>query len=472
MESLIKNCDEWIRAGRPDKAVQLLIQLKPRSLEYRFRLPLASLCRRTNLVHIGLRILTPLMLTETANDDERAEYALLLQRAGAVNEALAILKRLPADANPSVFLYQSYCLFNIWEYEAAVPLLEAYIARAPSPYLALVGRVNLASALLASSELNAAEALLNEILVQAERDQSLRLQANALEMLAQVEIQRRHHDFADDLLDRAGEVLGQAHVHDQLFVLKWRAINQALAGQTLEPLDQFRNLAIHRREPEVLREIDFYSLSIRPGAALFNHLYFGTPFPKYRAKLVDLNGGGPDSRFFDWGHARGPVLDLTTDQKLGNLGVVLRALSRDFYRPPLLAGLFSDLFPQESFNIFSSPGRLRQLLYRTRLWLRDQCLPLAIEFQSGRYELRFTAPGSIRVPVAPDVVRTEDRRIDWLKSQFAGRENFTAVDVEKALGLSRSTTLRVLKEALTRGAIGKFGASKGTIYFINGRRAA
>jgi hypothetical protein len=151
-EKLIEDCDAFIRAGQDQKAERALAELDIPKIPRKWRLPLATLCRRVALISTGLKILSSVISSSSkaaaASSAEIAEYAALLQKFGAVDDALRLLKEVDDREVPEALMYRAVCHFSRWEYPEAVPLLEKYIKAAPSEYQALIGRVNLAAYVL------------------------------------------------------------------------------------------------------------------------------------------------------------------------------------------------------------------------------------------------------------------------------------------------------------------------------------
>ena len=94
-ETLVRECDAEIRAGRPQLAVQKLSHLGTSRIPREWRTPIAKLCRRTGLYNLGLRLLARIVCgpNSQATAAEITEYSALLLRSGAVEEALEKLER-------------------------------------------------------------------------------------------------------------------------------------------------------------------------------------------------------------------------------------------------------------------------------------------------------------------------------------------------------------------------------------------
>src|SRR5947207_870551 len=117
LEDLLKQCEELVRSGNVGTVHRRLASVKVSQVPRKLRLPLANLCRRSNLVHLGLKILAPLMLSKKGNllgeatPHELAEYAALLQKSDALKEAKWTLQQVNELEAPEALLYRVFCHF-------------------------------------------------------------------------------------------------------------------------------------------------------------------------------------------------------------------------------------------------------------------------------------------------------------------------------------------------------------------------
>ncbi len=90
LEQILNECDAQIRLGKAPIASRQLRLIKPSALNRSQLARFAQLCRRVGQVHKGLAALSPVVRPNhrahlrPATATEKAEYAVLLQRAGAV----------------------------------------------------------------------------------------------------------------------------------------------------------------------------------------------------------------------------------------------------------------------------------------------------------------------------------------------------------------------------------------------------
>lgn len=482
---LIQSCDADIRAGKAHAVKLRLADLNAAQVPRPQRLPLAKLCRRVGLYETAMRLLAPLVVEgrkpqgDQPTAAELAEYAVVLQRCGVIDEALKILSGISPDSEPEVLLFQAYCHFNRWEYQESIPLLRAYVARDLPPYQKMIGNVNLAAALATTRAHGEALDLLAHLLSEAAASGNLRLQANCHEIRSQIHLVENRLEDAEDDLRAAMKILEGEGTVAELSSRKWQAVLDATRAGDTEPLKKFRAAAVEFGDWEAIRHTDLNLLKIEFDEHLFQFHMFGSPWLGYRASAQGALSRLIEVETFDFGSG-GELLDMRS----GHLGGVerletgsklhraLSALMRDFYRPVTPGTMFNNLFPGEYYDVFSSPNRVHQVLFRLRRWLDDASLPVELVHDRAGYSLRVRGPLSIRVPF---VWRDPDARVELLRqlrSHPLARQAFAAADLAAALGVSTAVARRFLKWAVDLGHLEKTGAGSGTRYVLHGSRAA
>lgn len=452
---------------------------------------LANIARRAGLSQLSVNLLNPIVrpdknLARRANEGEQAEYAAALTQIGARAEALELLESLDPRKNLEILLFRSFAHFGEWTYAKAIPLLETYIAKHPVEYQKLVGKVNLAAALVWESRLSEAQALLAQIVSEAKAGGFGRLHANALELRAQMYILKHKYSQAENDLNAASKLLQEASVLDDFFVMKWKTLLSIQGRPTPAVINRFsvlRDEAVKRRHWETVRDSDFYLARFTSDIQLFTHLYHGTPFESFRRRIeTNLPRGEAIEpsylwHLFDGGRGEiAPRLDLKRGEastgaklKIGQLlHRMLLALAADFYRPIRTATLFSTLFIGEYYNPQSSPHRVHQNSLRLRAWIEESGLPIEIEAGPGGYRLVATAP----VALASNLVEAPSTRADDMLEQARahfGAAPFGTQDLVAVTGLSKRTVLRFLEQAKTSGELELEAAGRSTRYRFKAR---
>lgn len=474
IERTIKFCDEKIRAGQVKEAAGELAHLEINRVPRALRLPLASICRRAGLPEKGLRLLFRIVHPQreriSATAAELSEYGVLLHKLGANGEALQVLDRADVEEAPEAYLYRAFCYFQDWRFAAAVPLLQKYIGKASDPYQALVGRVNLGLALLSSRELDKADLTITECLRLAGESEHKKLMGNCYWMKAFVSIYRGDLASAKVELGRARTLLNQS-AHDLYLIYFGETVVSAFAQNDPAPLIRLRQKAMLDGKWEIAREADEFALQLSFDDTIFNRLYHGSPFPDYRQRL-NATFQSPVEKVFLIGEPdrprlnlkNGSVESLSTGLRPGcQTHRVLEILTRDLYRPIRVAGLFSELFPGEHFDLNSSVHRVHQVLYRARRWAESVDLLLDIDCRNGFYSV--ASDGALAFEREMDALPADRNESDWQKvTAIAHTKNiFVAKPTREVLGMSRSHFGRLLAWAIKNKRViaeGEFNSAR------------
>jgi tetratricopeptide (TPR) repeat protein len=472
---LIQECDEWIRSGQLARCAAALQKIKSARVPSNYRRELAVIARRIGQPQMGLKLLTPMFGAgfEQARPADLAEYAVLLQRCGANREAMNLLSKVNEAHVPEASLYRAFAHFNLWEYEKAIPHLVHYLGSDISAYARLVGRVNLADAFLFTERYDAAEFLLEELAAELRPLKLNRLLGNCYEMLGQLHIIRGNLSRAEDLLSRAEAILGQTAALDRFYVSRWQSILQSFKQNDVAPLMAFREQAVRKGEFESIRQTDYFRLKVSFDTDVFRGLYFGTPYPAYREKMARAFGGEPRAETYVWGPTKGSLLNVrearVNGRELEIKGLkshaLLVALSEDFYRPIRTTEIFAALWPNEHFNVFSSPQRVHQVVARTRRYFMQQCLDLKIAQSPAGYKIDFGKKTALEISSIQAPAIKYERLLHDLK--HSSPQGFTKRSAVAELGISASAFRRFCSWAVQDGRIQKFGASTNTRYIYS-----
>jgi tetratricopeptide (TPR) repeat protein len=481
-QNLVTECDLRIKAGQINQVILTLSNLVIRQVPRSARQGLASCCRRVGLIGLGLRLLDPILraqkfLDEPPTAGEECEFSVLLARNGSVQEALELLHKVDSNRAPEALLYRGHCHILNWEYSEAIGCFKKFLSSSADEYSKLTARVNLISAYVVLFRMKEATDLLKETEELAQKAGAQRLLANCYELWGQIYFWENDFSGARRLLERAAEILDNSQSGDQLLILKTESIMNALELHSVNPLIQFRSMALQRKYWESVREADFFMLKIAQNQKQLDHLYFGTPKAAYRRRIEMLLGMRP-SESYVLGSEKGPQLNLQTGLVTGVEGLplgkqvhqVISTLIRDFYAPISLGTLFYELYPDEYFDMETSPGRIRQAILRTRDWLQNHKIPALIRQSQGTYRFLITGDFGIRIErgsqqaVTPTLARWEQ-----LKELFRPGVYFSSEQACQQLGWSRTTFRRVVDWACENERMSRSGAGKATVYQI--RRA-
>lgn len=473
----LKRWEKDVQEGRLAQGQHELFRLTHLEVPDRHRSQVARLLRRSGQALKGLKILTPIVLDpesqmyEGLPNSTLVEYAALIKSMGLVQEARALLDQVNTKEFPEALLIRSFCHFAYWDYASARPDLEAYVGSRISDYQKLVGKINLLACHLQLKELGPAESLFNELEKQIQPDGNLRLWANLLELKTQWLIHSEDLDQATQVIDEARKTLSEDTSLDRVFADKWVAFIKAKKTKSLEPLRAFHKKAKDRGHWETLRQLDFLMQLVEPDQERIQRLYFGSPNPLYRKVIEEEFGFQPEQDFVDVGPEKAPVLDVFEGQLDGRElisspgGYVHRFLWSvffDIYKPRMMAQVFSMLYPEEHFNVFSSPDKVHQLASRLRKDLngvRDADL-----FDSSEFGYLPVLQGKFRFRIYLDR-RCPTQSALYMKSLVeSGASEFSRTDIENRLSLSSAGLTRFLRQATEEGYLSKQKSGRTVIY--------
>lgn len=464
-----------LRNGHVALVARALSELDFNSIPAEWRLPLAQVCLKSGMLTIGLKLLTPVKIPSPA---EAAEYALMLQRSGLTREALRRLSAISVQEAPESALYRAFAHFSIWDYESAIADLEEYLPYAPPGQGRVTAEVHLAAALVHAGHATRAFAKLDEIIAKYADNPRTVFDVNNL---------RAHMYYITGDIPRAKAALEismglaqQFANFDPVLMNKWSAAIAARESGSLAPLKDFRNEALRRHDYESVREADLLCLQIEFNRETFEHLYFGTPFEAYRARARLVLGQSPQASEYIFGErASTSRLDLQTGEIKGHTSLsqgskvhqLFDVLLRDFYKPAGVGALFSELFPNEQYDVEHSPDRVHQILRRARRFIEASNLPVSIVNQNGAFSLQVTGALAIRVPLERPLPDMNAIQLQQLRTHFA-EEPFSARDARAALSLSPAEFKRLAAWGVESGTLQRIGASSATIYALSRRKAA
>jgi len=482
--SAIQECDLDIRSGRIGKALARLNQLPYRTVPRKFAEPIAHLYYRSRNFNRCLEILSPFVRPadhmHRPTDAEAATYAIALIKIGSVAEGMQILIDLKGRI-PEADLYMAFAYQAMWDYGQAIPHLERYIqARGLTPYQVAIAKVNLIAACISSHRPAQAEQLLTQLLRESRDEKWTLLFKNLQELSAKLHIEHKDWDAARAVLKAAAvERYQDTSVFD--FFLSKCAAEADLKSGAVAPevaaarINELRDEAARFGHFESLRELDSLMAVHHRDHGLFAKVFFGTPHAKFREEMLAACPDMEIPSHYLLGGGTGRVLDLGTgllddgDAALRSGMLIHRtiaSLCSDFYRPLYIGEMFTSLFPGEYYHPEHSPVRVANVVKRTRQWIKQHRLPIALTVKERLHSLRIDnrdfairlTANAKRAEVTGEVIL-----IRRLRQSVAGT-SFKAHDVAQALSISRSSALRLLNKGIALGEIQQSGFNRNTTY--------
>lgn len=479
--TVISEIDNLIKNGNLFKARQIINNVDLKKIARDEAVTWASLSRRCRNFTTALRILKPYIFpsyadAKKATDEEIIEYASSLRGMGAYHAALDLLNTLDSELLPTTYLHKSFCLFAQWNYSESLPFLQKYIEHPNiSDYERIVGKVNLASALIGIKDYESANRILLELQVETNNEKFRQLHINTLEMLSQIDIFlfNNPEQARSRLISTLKMVPPDNSDISQLFLKKWLAIAESkIAGKIVDHFEEIVDLARELSHWETIRDLEYHRALITNDLELIKKLYFGTPYQLFRDKILkDFDSESLGESYF-WGDQNSNlVIDLSTGNINDRLAIesgsivhkVLICLCRDFYRPTPVLNLFQSLYPGEFFDIDTSINRTVQSIRRLRKFLNDSKIPIEIIEEKSEYQLKLT--GSLCLTLPRQFLPLDKTQLQIIKLKDAIDDNrFTAKQIESSLGLSRSAIQRLLSDAVSVGLIKQFSKGRSSFY--------
>ena len=453
--SFVDQLNQEVSSGNSFIVQKKLKSLNLKQVPRRFRVPLANLSWRSGIPYWGMKLMAPVMMSEQAQarDDataiEQIEYSLLLQKIGSISEALLRLSKINSEKNPKTLLYRAFCHFSLWESDQAGPVLEKYInENSLSLNDQLVGEVNLLAAYIGAQQFEKATELSNSLQESLKTNQKTKLLGNVFELKAQIDIYNNDLKSAENNLEQSRLYLLNDTSASSLFLKKWSAYLEAYKVNDVEPLLRFKKEAQKAQHSETLRDVDMLLLKINFDKKLFKRLIYGTPYESFhnRAKAflgIDL----PFQETEQLGESQN-ILNLqkgTLNEKAiinpgKDIHKLLYTLCSDLYRPWSLGALHEKLWPDEYFNVFSSPNKIHQLVHRTKSLIKDNKLKLKIESSELTYSMN-TEKQSLILDLNKKTPDFNEFLLEKIKNHFS-EEEFTSKDVRKEFNYSKSSLQR------------------------------
>ncbi len=415
-------------------------------------------------------------IRDQASDLQKGIYALSLSQVGAADEAIKLIGELKTSKVPQLSFYKAIVHMTQWDYKSSIPLLKKYLESELSPYEKLVAQVNLAAALVAEDEVSEGKNLLQVLIEETKVQKHLLLYSNSLGLYSQVLIKEKKYTEAQSFLNRAQKHFGDKSSKYLLFTEKWKLF-AALAKDSkdkkvLLALKELRKASIDQEHWQTARECDFFQALFTRDDALFFKVYFGTPFPAYRERLLKSYGQEtslPD--YYIWNPMQTPLaeenyfdeLRLKSGQIYTRLFYTLKS---DFYTAFRTETLFSKIFPDEYYNPVSSDQKIYTAINRFSQWLEKNDIPLIVRHYNSGYRLFVTSPLGIRVQLRA-AAKLEPHEILLLREHFKKGIGFAISDAIRVLSLPRSTAKRKLSDLVNEGLISIKGQGRSQKYFLD-----
>ena len=476
----MEDIERLIRNGQfaevRDALKKIPVSSVPRESLVRF----VNLANRSQEFDISLRALHRIVrgdprLVGQPSDLEKMEYCFVLRKVGAVREALALAESLNAGSHPKALYHVASCRISMWDYMGAVPLLKSYIQTLEEgDYHRLVALMNLAAALIQCDQLHEAEYVLSDLQSILKKQNLKLLLGNSFELKAQLHLRQKKWSLAAEAAQTSMQLLPQSHTTSGLFARKWEAVVECLRSGKTAPLTRVQKLAVELQHWETVRECDFHKAVARQNQTLLKYLYYGTPFPSYRDKILQRSETElvlPEDAY--WNGTQLKKMKNTLHLKQARFGEMelnpgkalhrmLLALCRDFYKPMNPVTAFGLVFPEEFYSP-TALNRVHQIVKKLRSWLDESQTGISVETVGSSYRLRFDGSSAIIVPIQSPDLSARELEFQKVQSIFSGK-TASATEVRKNLNLSFGKVNGLLNWAVENRKLEKTGNGRMTRY--------
>lgn len=460
---------------------------------------------------LGIKILSPYLkkcrdLRQKPAPEIITEYTGCLLQLGAHQEALRTLYSMNTEKIGRALFLQSLALFRDWNYRDAVPLLTKYYESLDPTYEKKIVGVNLASALLGSENLNECANLLQLLKPELAETKSTLLLGNCLEIESQIYFERGQFDHALLLLSESESYLKNSQNVGYLFCKKWQWINTC-ARDVIHSHDENKlskiqfptdlvMMAQNLKHWETLREIDLFWGVFKKDKNLLKHTYFGSPIKRYRSRILKIldifykdhnlhfKKRSETVSFLNRSYLNLPQ-DVKTDLQTFDIGSILMdfqlkgftdlmrlcllKLLKERYTPLRVGQLFSQLWPEEHFDLTTSPDKVFQIIKRLKYFLKSQKIPVSILTVNDGYFLSFNTEFKLLMNtdlLNDDLDSINDLIFLKIEHAFMHQDIFRNSEVAKLLNVSLRSSQRYLLRLEQTHKIERGGMGKHTYYKI------
>lgn len=482
----LQEIEGFIVSGKHDQARKTLKAFTIKSIPRKWAAPLSQLALRFRDSLHALKILHPIIHPENrfntpASVQERVAYAYALTNLGAIDEALEMLSQVDPKTEPEVLFQKAMAYFKNWNYQEASTLLAEFVAcKEITDYRRLVGKINLASAHVCLENWQDARPLLEEIQTICEKNNYSFLLGNCYELKSQVCIFNQEYEMAFDCLKKSLSCLqGETGIY-HLLSKKWEAISlcySSLSDLSLKKLKEVRKLSLELSHWETLRECDLFEARFTGNEELFRKVIMGSPSEFYRQRARTLfsqnirSAGNYHLLLSAPSPSNAAPMQFNPYKKdasgnglyeLPYLLYLYEALTQDFYKPAHLGFLFKCIYPEEKFNPYTSPSRVLRLLKRLDRWFQHANVPVRVRFKTSEFQLVGLAPVEILIHRGQEKSPVTAHLAE-LKAHFCDR-SFSSAQAAEFWGISKTKSLKLLRDAFTNGKLKHIGHGRETRY--------
>ncbi len=479
-QSELHHTDALIREGRIEEASLALRSLQshpPRSATLRAQL--AAQLQRVGRPGDALRLLrlsTQRIWEPHERDLELViEYASSLCQLRALTSALRVLSQKGVLVHPKTQFILGVTYMSSWDYEQALNRFKDFHRLAPSPrwdYEKLVADVNILACHINLAQWQNAIQALDALSASLQKTPYNRLLKNVFELSIQIKV-LSGQSIPASIVSRFKSVhfAQESRVIDDVFIKKWNLIKALKQGEpnARDHVLDFIEWGRRENNPELVRDLEFFLAKHDGDQNRLTKVFFGTP---YKAYLKRFHSDQLHHQCFtlSLGEAAADATSFNLDEFImrENLSVPALALAaslKDFYRTPGLVEVFCDVYPDEHFNPYSSPGKIHQAIFRLNALMRKLKVPFQISTSGWNYDVRTTHP--VRIFMQRPARDYVEGQPDQLRFEYASPRlgpSFKAIDVHHVFQCSLRTAQNHIQGWETLRLITRQGTTRGATY--------
>lgn len=470
LESDIKRIDSLISAFKLRDATAILSGYDYKRVPAARLAQFAQLCRRVGLDHLSLKLFHPWIHDRSSvRPSDELEYATCLRKVGLIHEALRIL----GNGQPTATwrLHQAYCHIQAWDYPKANEVLESALSHKPDTPTSRLIRINLVAACIFLDRFQEALNLLKDLEKEC-AESSLHLLFMCHLLHSQVAYRMGNTRLALRRLEELNQSTAKEAGPSRLLIEKWlitARLSLSDDAQNRTALEDLRRNLRRGRQWETLRGLDLEAAIALNDRDLATRVFFGTPYPALRQKILNSPLGTQLPRVYAFRDSRseGPdeitINGLTGENmpfKFGTLPYrAMMTLMADLYHPWSYYRIFDMLFSDQAFEVEISPKRVHQLARRIRKECEIKGIPLDLVSTENGYRLRVRKGARFIMYNEMRFTSVQDLVLNLLRDKFSKRE-FTTADVQNLAPINLVQSQRILRDLASSGEIVPSSGSK------------
>lgn len=481
IQKTIAALNEQTKLGHRIEVLAALKKINKNQINLEALVEFADLALRNNDFNLSLKFLYSQMRENTDeiiyHEKLLTTYATALIGVGANAEAKTILQKI--KNNPATLLSHAFLLFSEWDYTSSIPLIVKYMKQQTDPYKKIVGQINLVAAYIGSGEMNKGEQELTLMRKElASFPEAKILLGNSWEIQSQLDIYRGNYTQALESLQTSANILGDNLNRYLLYVNKWKAVANLSINpkqpKAIENLQKIKQQAFQIRNWETVRDCDFHLARLTNNESLLSRILCGTPYRGYRSRIDKLyNLKIKSDKSFIYCPMAQDLESKTIDLDLQELPKsiqnksttksLLKILTSDIYKPPRVGVVFHALYPEEYFNPFTSPSRVRNSILRFNAQMNDVNKAFQIKIIKGDVLLFSKNFKSIKVPIHSNTKNQSFELIINFRKTWGGGY-FKTSDFSKFHSISKVSALKLINFFLEKKWLIRTDQGKSTYY--------